>query len=64
MPASPLLIGFDNPFMPASTFGSPIADGESWEGFSNEDLSLLAYGNAIRLFPNIFERMQKTAAIK
>ncbi|WP_375419204.1 amidohydrolase family protein [uncultured Hymenobacter sp.] len=57
VPASRLLMGFDNPFMPPTTFAPALADVARWKGFSDADLALLAHENAAALFPGVAERL-------
>jgi predicted TIM-barrel fold metal-dependent hydrolase len=57
VPPSHLLMGFDNPFMPAWTFPPAIQDMQRWNGFSDTDLSSIAHRNAESLYPALAGRM-------
>lgn len=57
VPASKLLVGFDVPFMPTQSIAPAIADIEGHAGFSNDDLRMLAYGNAELLYPSLQRRL-------
>jgi 6-methylsalicylate decarboxylase len=59
VPLSHLVMGFDNPFMPEWTFPPAIQDVQRWEGFSDTDLSSIAYRNAESLYPTLAGRLQR-----
>jgi 6-methylsalicylate decarboxylase len=59
VPISHLLMGFDNPFMPAWTFPPAIQDMQRWNGFSETDVSSIAHRNAESLYPALAGRMQE-----
>jgi len=62
VPLSHLVMGFDNPFMPAWTFSPAIQDMQRWNGFSDTDLSSIAHRNAESLYPALAGRMQQFQA--
>src|SRR5258708_9175053 len=51
VPTSHLLMGFDNPFMPAWTMPPAIHDVQCWQDFSDTDVSCIANQNARSLYP-------------
>jgi predicted TIM-barrel fold metal-dependent hydrolase len=62
VPLSHLLMGFDNPFMPAWTFPPAIQDVQRWNGFSDTDVSSIAHQNAESLYPALARRLQRSKA--
>jgi 6-methylsalicylate decarboxylase len=62
VPTTQLLMGFDNPFMPAWTLPPAIQDIQRWNGFSDKDVSSLARRNAEWLYPALAVRMQRSKA--
>jgi len=62
VPISHLLMGFDNPFMPAWTFPPAIQDMQRWNGFSETDVCSIAHRNAESLYPALAGRMQEFKA--
>jgi predicted TIM-barrel fold metal-dependent hydrolase len=62
VPLSHLVMGFDNPFMPAWTFPPAIQDIQRWNGFSDSDLSSIAHRNAESLYPALAGRMHQFKA--
>jgi len=61
-PISHLLMGFDNPFMPAWTFPPAIQDMQHWNGFSETDVTSIAHRNSESLYPALAGRMQQARA--
>jgi len=59
VPVSHLVMGFDNPFMPEWTFPPAIQDMQRWDGFSDTDVSSIAYRNAESLYPALAGRLQQ-----
>jgi hypothetical protein len=57
VPASQLLMGLDNPFMPKSSFAPAIADVGRYPAFSETDLQGISYANAFRLYPELAKRV-------
>jgi predicted TIM-barrel fold metal-dependent hydrolase len=57
VPVSQLLMGLDNPFMPASTFAPAIADVGRYPAFSQADLRSISSGNAFRVYPELAKRI-------
>jgi predicted TIM-barrel fold metal-dependent hydrolase len=62
VPLSHLVMGFDNPFMPAWTFPPAIQEMQRWNGFSDTDVSSIAHRNAESLYPALAGRLQKSKA--
>jgi serine/threonine protein kinase len=62
VPTSQLLMGFDNPFVPAWTLPPAIHDIQRWNGFSDKDVASLARRNAEWLYPALAVRMQRSKA--
>src|SRR6266852_1357195 len=62
VPISHLVMGFDNPFMPAWTFPPAIQDIQCWNGFSDTDVCCIAHRNAESLYPALAGRMQQFKA--
>ncbi|MCU1307947.1 MAG: hypothetical protein JWN45_2642 [Acidobacteriaceae bacterium] len=60
VPLSHLAMGFDNPFMPASTFPPAIQDMQRWHGFSDTDVSSIGHRNAESLYPALAGRLQQS----
>lgn len=56
VPASQLLMGLDNPYMPEWSFGPAIRDLEQWDGFTQDDLERIAHKNACLLYPTVAAR--------
>ncbi len=59
VPTSQLLMGVDIPFMPPFTIGAAIDAVQRYSGFGPKDLQKIARGNAVRLFPQLAETMQR-----
>jgi hypothetical protein len=57
VPVSQLLMGFDFPLMPKSSFAPAIADVERYSTFSEADLRSISYANAFRLYPELAKRI-------
>lgn len=57
-PISQLVMGFDMPFMPTSSFAPTIENVQCWEDFTNTDMSRLAHENAASLYPRLAERIR------
>ena len=57
IPTSRLLMGFDIPFMPSSSFDPAILETLAFERFDKADLDKVAHGNASTLFPALAARM-------
>jgi 6-methylsalicylate decarboxylase len=60
VPLSHLVMGFDNPFMPAWTFPPAIQDIQRWKGFSDSNISSIAHQNAASLYPALAGRLQQS----
>jgi predicted TIM-barrel fold metal-dependent hydrolase len=58
VPVSQLLMGFDFPLMPKSSFAPAIADVRRHSAFSETDLQSISYGNAFRLYPKLAKRIE------
>jgi hypothetical protein len=54
---SQLLMGFDFPLMPKSSFAPAIADVGRYSAFSETDLRSISYANAFRLYPELAKRI-------
>ena len=57
VPVSQLLMGFDFPLMPKSSFAPAIADVGRYSAFSETDLRSISYENAFRLYPELAKRI-------
>ena len=57
VPVSQLLMGFDFPLMPKSSFAPAIADVGRYSAFSETDLRSISYANAFRLYPELAKRI-------
>jgi predicted TIM-barrel fold metal-dependent hydrolase len=57
VPVSQLLMGFDFPLMPKSSFAPAIADIGRYPAFSETDLRSISYANAFRLYPELARRI-------
>jgi 6-methylsalicylate decarboxylase len=57
VPVSQLLMGFDFPLMPKSSFAQAIADVGRYPAFSEADLRSISYENAFRLYPELAKRV-------
>src|SRR5882762_5176976 len=57
VPVSQLLMGFDFPLMPKSSFAPAIADVGRYPAFSETDLRSISYSNAFRLYPELAKRI-------
>src|ERR1700716_1743659 len=58
VPVSQLLMGFDFPLMPKSSFAPAIADVGRYSAFSEADLRSISYANAFRLYPELAKRIE------
>jgi hypothetical protein len=63
VPLSQLVMGFDNPFMPAWTLPPAIQDMQHWNGFSDTDVCSIAHRNAESLYPALAGRLQQFRAV-
>src|SRR6266478_1558257 len=57
VPVSQLLMGFDFPLMPKSSFAPAITDVGRYPAFSETDLRSISYANAFRLYPELAKRI-------
>ena len=57
VPVSQLLMGFDIPFMPSWSIAPAIADIQRFSRFDENDLRMLSYGNASRVYPGLRSRI-------
>src|SRR6267143_1498948 len=57
VPVSQLLMGFDFPLMPKSSFAPAIADMGRYSAFSETYLRSISYANAFRLYPELAKRI-------
>jgi 6-methylsalicylate decarboxylase len=62
VPVSQLLMGFDFPLMPKSSFAPAIADVGRYSAFSETDLRSISYANAFRLYPELAKRIEAHSA--
>jgi len=60
VPVSQLLMGFDIPFMPSWSIAPAIADIERFSRFDENDLRMLSYGNASRVYPGLRSRIRNS----
>ena len=58
--ASQLLVGYDIPFMPSSSIAPATADIQRFSRFDQNDLRMLTYENASRLYPGLSSRMRNS----
>src|SRR3979409_2526375 len=58
VPVSQLLMGFDFPLMPKSSFAPVIADVGRYSAFSETDLRSISYANAFCLYPELAKRIE------
>ena len=60
VPVSQLPMGFDIPFMPSWSIAPAIADIQRFSRFDENDLRMLSYGNASRVYPGLRSRIRNS----
>ena len=53
-------MGFDIPFMPSWSIAPAIADIQRFSRFDENDLRMLSYGNASRIYPGLGSRIRNS----